>query len=272
MRTHRERFAPAGICVACSYFRRRIVYNGRQPYRVEMPDLEQSRSKWLASKVLKKEAKIEIVKTRRRQGRAAITRQKILKAGAAEFAPGGFDGTTTRSIALRANVPHALVIYHFESKLGVWQAVQENVLNQLHGEFTRRMEELARCDTVTRLREAGRVLIRFAAKRPEVNWVLTQDVGEAAPRLQSVVEKIIGRDIDLTIGLIREAQSLGRYVEGDPAHLSYVYFGAASRIFMLSTELERTLGQSPFHNAFVEQHIELCERLFFRDPPDAKPR
>lgn len=223
-------------------------------------------------KVLKEDAETEIVKIRRRQGRAALTRQKILDAGSAEFALAGFDGTTTRAIATRAKVPHGLVIYHFESKLGMWYAVTEDVLNQLHSEFAQAIEQLEGRDAVTCLREIQRIFIRLAAKRPEVNWVLSHDVGEGPPRLQSLIEKFIGRDIDLVIHLIREAQRLGRYVEGDPAHLAYVSFGATSRIFMMSAEIERTMGQSPFDKAFVDRHIALCERLFFRDSPDTKPR
>jgi TetR/AcrR family transcriptional regulator len=272
MTTHKERFGPEGTYGMSLLVRQNGV---KRPSAVSRQDALASNgpgSKWLASKVLKKDAKIEIVKVRRRQGRSALTRQKILKAGSAEFALAGFDGTTTRSIAARAKVPHGLVIYHFESKVGVWQAVTENVLNELHSGFAKRMEALPGSDAVTRLREAQRVFIRLAAKRPEVNWVLSHDAGEGAPRLQSMVEKIIGRDIDLIIDLIRQAQRLGRYVEGNPAHLAYVSFGAASRIFMLSAEIERTMGQSPFSKAFVEKHIELCERLFFRNSPDPKPR
>jgi AcrR family transcriptional regulator len=226
----------------------------------------------LASKALEPEEDVEIVNVRRRQGRAALTRQKIIEAGAAEFALAGFDGTTTRSIAARAKVPHGLVIYHFETKLNVWHAVTENVLKHFHSEFTKRMEELEGCDDVTRLREVQRIFIHFSAKRPELNWVLSHDGGEDAIRMHSLVETIIGQDIDLTIDLIRKAQRLGQYVKGDPAHLHYLFVGAASRIFMMSGELERTIGQSPFDEAFVERHIELCERLFFRDPPDSKPR
>jgi TetR/AcrR family transcriptional regulator len=224
-----------------------------------------------ADKVPKEYAEIEMVRFRRRQGRATITRQKILDAAAAEFGLAGFDGTTTRSIAARAKVAHGLVIHHFKTKEGVWQSVTEDVLHLLHSKLTKAMEELRGRDAATRLREAQRIFIRIAAKRPEVSWVLTRDVGRGAVRLQSLVEKIMGPDIDLAIDLTREAQSLGRYVKGDPAHLNYLFFGAASRIFMLSEEIKRSMGHSPFDEAFLEKHIELCQSLFFRDSPHAKP-
>ncbi len=208
----------------------------------------------------------EVVKIRRRQSRATITRQKITDAAAAEFASSGFDGATTRSIAARAKVPHGLVIYHFETKLNVWRAVTENALRFFHSEISRRAEELKGSDDVTLLWEGQRLFIQISAKHPELNWILSHNVAEDAATLKSLVGDIIGDDIDRGIDLIRRVQRLGRYVEGDPAHLHYLFIGAASRIFTLAGEIERTMGQSPFDQRFLERHIELCQRLFFREP------
>lgn len=220
----------------------------------------------------KKRANVEIVKTRRRQARATLTRRKIVEAAAVEFASAGFDGATTRSIAARASIPHGLVIYHFETKLRVWEAVTENALRFFHHEFTKRMEELKGRDEVTRLREAQRLFIQISAKRPELNWILSHNVAEDSATIKPLITNIVGSDIDFTIYLIRKAQSLGRYVSGDPAHLHFLFIGAAARIFTLSGEIERTMSQSPFDQRFLKRHIELCQRLFFRAPGDTTAR
>ncbi len=226
----------------------------------------------LGKQSAKKNANAEIVTIRRRQQRAAVTRQKIVKAAAVEFAAAGFDGTTTRSIATRANVPHGLVIYHFQTKLSVWRAVTEDALQFFHNEAARLIHELKGRDDVTLLREAQRLFIRISAKRPELNWILSHNVAKNSATLKSLIGSIIGKDIDRGIDLIRRVQSLGRYVEGDPAHLHYLFIGAASRIFTLAGEIERTMGQSPFDERFLERHMDLCQRLFFREPSGGKPR
>ncbi|MEO3386688.1 TetR/AcrR family transcriptional regulator [Mesorhizobium sp. CAU 1741] len=59
------------------------------------------------------------------QRNAALTRTRILDAAEAEFADHGFDGATVRQIALRAEVPVALVNYHFGSKEGLYRAIFE---------------------------------------------------------------------------------------------------------------------------------------------------
>ncbi len=56
---------------------------------------------------------------------AAATRARIVAAAEAEFADHGFDGVSVRQIALRADVPVALINYHFGSKEGLYRAIFE---------------------------------------------------------------------------------------------------------------------------------------------------
>lgn len=51
------------------------------------------------------------------------TRDRILGAAEKLFARNGFDGVSMRDIGTAAEVPYALVTYHFKSKLGVYQAL-----------------------------------------------------------------------------------------------------------------------------------------------------
>ena len=209
----------------------------------------------------------DVVKVRKRQERSVQTRGKILAAALAEFSNSGFDGATSRSIAERANVPHALVIYHFKSKLGIWRAVMERAITDFHDELSREFEQQRDSDAVTALRALHRLFIRTVASRPEMNWLISHEMGRESDRLSWVLETIAGRDIDMTIDLIREAQRIGRFVAGDPAHLHFLFLGAASRVFLMPAEIDQKMHCSPFDEAFLDQHIALCESLFFRDPP-----
>ena len=59
------------------------------------------------------------------QRNAGTTRARILQAAEEEFADHGFDGVSVRQIALRADVPVALINYHFGSKEGLYRAIFE---------------------------------------------------------------------------------------------------------------------------------------------------
>lgn len=59
------------------------------------------------------------------QRNSALTRARIVAAAEAEFADHGFDGVSVRQIAMRAEVPVALINYHFGSKEGLYRAIFE---------------------------------------------------------------------------------------------------------------------------------------------------
>lgn len=223
----------------------------------------------LAARPVNRDDADDIVNVRKRQSRSVETRGKILAAAAAEFATAGFDGATSRSIAEHADVPHGLLIYHFKTKLGVWRAVMEQVIADFHDALVREAERHRDSDPVTALRALQRIFIDMSASRPELNMLISHEMGRDSDRLSWLLDKFIGRDIDLTIDLIRRAQQQGRFIAGDPAHLHFLFVGAASRVFLMPIEIQRTMGQSPFAEIFLEQHLALCQSLFFRDPPEA---
>lgn len=215
--------------------------------------------------------KDEIVRVRRRQSRAAITRQAIVDAATIEFAASGFESTTTRSIAERAGIPYGLVVYHFKSKFGAWQAVMENIVRAFHDEFQLRMKEVEGADDATRLLASQRAYIRLSAKRPELALLTSFDVGhgsKGAERMDWMLRNIVGRDADEAIRMIKSAQDAGLYIAGDPAHLHMTFVIIGSRIFAMTGEVKRTMNQSPFDEDFVKKHLDLCERLFWRALPE----
>jgi AcrR family transcriptional regulator len=56
-------------------------------------------------------------------GAAGSARERILKVAEQIFAEMGFEGTSLRQIAVNADVPVALVSYHFKNKLGLYREV-----------------------------------------------------------------------------------------------------------------------------------------------------
>lgn len=59
------------------------------------------------------------------QRHAASTRARILEAAEQGFANHGFDGVSVRQIAMHAEVPVALINYHFGGKAGLYRAIFE---------------------------------------------------------------------------------------------------------------------------------------------------
>jgi TetR/AcrR family transcriptional regulator len=203
---------------------------------------------------------------RRQQQRTVDTRLKIIRAALTEFALLGFDGASTRGIAEKAGVPHSLVIYHFRTKDELWyEAVKEAV-----GKYARRnfgvIGPVRDGDPVRRLKRNFAHYIRFSAEYPDFFRMLTHENALASDRLTWLVTNHVGPTLAYMAELIRRAQALGAFVEGDPLKLLYLFLGSATSPYRSAREIELLTGQTPNTEQAIKRHIELCERLFFRAP------
>jgi AcrR family transcriptional regulator len=212
-------------------------------------------------------------RTRRRQARAVDTRERILAAALAEFAEHGFAGASTRAVATAAGVQHPLVSYHFESKEGLWRAVLEATVGAFMQQFKVRLAGLRGVDDITKLRLVQEDFIRFAAANPYFHLLMSQEARRSTRRLSWLVKEFVQPYFAEITALIASAQRAGRYVDGDPSHLQYLFIGATTRIFSLDAEVKLIAGASPFSAVMLEQHVAACLGLFFRDSaPAAKAR
>lgn len=206
------------------------------------------------------------MRERRQQQRALDTRGKIISVALDEFAAHGFEGTSTRTIAARADVQHPLVNYHFKDKEGLWRAVLVGTGGKFMEQFKRRLLELKGVENVTKLRLVQEDLIRFSAENPHFHLLMSQEARRSSPQLGWLVRELVKPYFDELVPLIRSAQRAGCYVEGNPRHLQYLFIGAATCIFTLAAEVTTNTGRSPFSPKMVEDHVAACLALFFRKP------
>lgn len=208
----------------------------------------------------------EIVQQRRRQQRSIETREKVLKAAAAEFAEHGFQGASTRSVADKAGVQHALVIYHFKSKEGLWRTVISAMNERFATMYRSRLEGLRGVDAALKLKLIMEDFIRFSAANPSFHWLMAHEANKGGKRMNWLLDEYVKQFFKTMTDLIKAAQKDGRFVAGDPYHLQYIFLGAATHLYMLAAEVKKTSGRSPTTPSYVEEHVKLCLSLFFKEP------
>lgn len=215
-----------------------------------------------------------IVRERAVQQRAIETQRKIIEAAIEEFGNLGFEGASTRTIAANAGVQHTLVTYHFQGKEGLWREAISSILSHYKAAFDQRLEGLRGVDDATKLRLLHEDFVRFAAQNLHLHRMMAHVARTPSAQLDWLAEEYLRQTFDSYAHLIRSAQKAGRYIEGDPYHLEYLFIGAATRVFMLSAEVEKIMGRSPFDPDFIDEHVRLCLGLFLRDPKpeDERPR
>ena len=79
----------------------------------------------------------------RRPRDAEATRLEILDAAESLFAKNGFGSTSLARIASASNVHKSLIMHHFESKEGLWQAVKKRRFSKFTGEQEEQEESMA---------------------------------------------------------------------------------------------------------------------------------
>jgi TetR/AcrR family transcriptional regulator len=211
-----------------------------------------------------------VVRQRRRQQRSIDTRERILEAAAAEFAEHGFEGASTRNVAIHAGVRHPLVVYHFKSKEGLWRAVLASLNERFVNMYRTRLEGLRGVDPPTKLRLILEDFIRFSAENPAFHWLMSHEASKGGRRMNWLVEEYVQTFFKEITELIRAAQKAGHFVEGEPHHLLYIFVGAVTHIFMLAAEVKKVSGKNPNTTAYVDEHVKLCLGLFFRESGDPK--
>jgi AcrR family transcriptional regulator len=68
-------------------------------------------------------------------------RQQIIRAAIALFAQKGFEGTTTREIALAAGVSEALIFRHFPTKQDLYAAIIDSKMKECRRSFRQELQE-----------------------------------------------------------------------------------------------------------------------------------
>lgn len=193
---------------------------------------------------------------------ADSSRSRIVAAALDAFSRLGFDGASTREIALAARANQGLITYHFGSKEGLWQAAVDHCFAQLRASFAAPLEMLEEIDPATRLRLVLRQFVRFSASHPELHRLMIHEGNAASPRLAWLVERHVRPLFDANLALIRAAQSAGLFADIEPRHLHYILLGAATHIFTVADECRRLTGTDPCAPQDVDAFADALAAIF----------
>ncbi|MGE4429697.1 MAG: TetR/AcrR family transcriptional regulator [Sphingobium sp.] len=191
-------------------------------------------------------------------------RKRVLRAALECFGAFGFEGTSTRAVAERADVTHTLVLYHFKSKDLLWRATIENSIGNyteavIDDDVTERPAE----EAAVELRRFIERFVRFSAENPQVHRILTMESNQGTDRLQWVIDNFLREHFTRVRDLIRRGQMEGSVREGDPARLYYHIIGAGGTPFTVSTEYFEFTGRDIFSETEILRTIAFIYEIVF---------
>ena len=209
--------------------------------------------------------------TRRRQERAAVTREALLDAALHEFAAHGFDGASTRAIATRAGTHQPQINYHFESKEALWQAAVDHLFERLD-RIMREHDAFGAVATSGRdgFAQSIRAFVRAAAELPELHRIMVHEATVDSDRLAWIVERHTRPRFELITGVWRELRAAGDVPDIDELVLYYTVVGAASLAYSNAPEARR-LGHDTLAPDFVEHHADALVTMLLGPSLDRPP-
>ena len=188
------------------------------------------------------------------------TQASILQAALEEFSGKGFDGASTRQIAAKAGVHHALIKYHFQTKDALWKAAVIFL-------FERQIKEVGvpvfqpGDDARQYARDVLRHRALYWARHPEHARLMVQESCQDTEQFRWMVDQFIVHTSKSSERFIRLLQAEGVLPDVSVASLAYILAGASQLFFTLAPEVRRVWGVDPMDPKAIEDHIDALVKV-----------
>jgi AcrR family transcriptional regulator len=142
------------------------------------------------------------------------SRQRLLRAAAAEFAARGFDGAKVDRIAARAGVNKAMLYYHFGSKGDLYRAILRDLFAAVAVAVAAVRE--AGGDPPGQVRRFVQAVAREAAARPHFPPIWLREIAEGGRHLDRAIAGDMGRVVGALAAMLADGRRTGVFRETHP--------------------------------------------------------
>lgn len=198
-----------------------------------------------------------------RDAQREATRTAILEAALQSFAEAGYAGSSTRNIAALAQVHHALIKYHFESKENLWRAAVTFLFERQAVELRRpRLSAKTRAGRREYARQTLSEYVHYCARHPEHARLMVQESVCDNPQLHWAADNyIVGRArvAKEFVGLLKAENLVPDVSE---VALIYMLTGAAQTLYMLAPEVRRVWKLDPMQPEIIQAHVDAMLAIF----------
>jgi TetR/AcrR family transcriptional regulator len=173
--------------------------------------------------------------------------EHILNIASEEFATQGFKGATLISIANKANLPKANVLYHFKSKNNLYIKVLEQILVLWNSSFDKATIE---DDPKTVLTDYIVEKMRLARRKPHASKIFAQEIINGAPILKPYLEKEQKHWFEQRVQVIQGWIDIGKMSVIEPRFFLFSIWASCQHYADFSTQITCLLGESMDESQF----------------------
>lgn len=187
------------------------------------------------------------------------TRQRILDTALDSFGTTGVDGTSLDALARELDLRKQSILYYFNSKQALFEAVVDEAANQFIDELDQVVRRIDPQDVLAQVEGTVRVVFRLAVQRPALLGLL-REASRPGSMVAVQLSSRLASHIDAAQHSLEIALKDGR-VRGEDARL--LLFSLYSTIMGVATEVEvlRAMGVEPSLRSLAERRQELLRFL-----------
>ncbi len=171
---------------------------------------------------------------RRTTLKADETRELILGAAELRFAATGFYPTRLEDIAEDVGITRTAVIYHFQDKETLYNAVLEKLFTQLNDRISAALD--SSLDLPARVEAAVEAWLDFAGARPTLMRLFMREVASSEGGLRPEVQQFVDPMFARLIGTLDEGRRNNTFRAIDPVQFWSILAGA-SMFFIMDAPL-----------------------------------
>lgn len=191
------------------------------------------------------------------------TRASILQAALEEFSERGFDGASTRNIAAKAGVHHALIKYHFNSKDELWRSAVTFLFERQASDMAL-PEDAHYADRRAYAAAVIRRIVLYSARHPEHARLMVQETCSDSERFHWAADTFIKGTAEAAKRFIMLLQKDGFLPPASVPALAYIFVGAAQLIYTLAPEARRVWEIDPSDPKIIEDHADALIAVLLR--------
>jgi TetR/AcrR family transcriptional regulator len=189
------------------------------------------------------------------------SRVKILTAARTEFVLQGYRGATVQSIADRAELPKANILYYFKNKENIYHAVLEDTLemwDQGIGDIEPNQGPKVAIEKFIAAK------VRMSFKEPEASKIYAMEIIQGAPHLKDYARTYQRQWVREKAKLFQQWIDNGEMANVDPIHLIFLIWSATQHYADFDTQILTVMNKADFEEDDIEQVITFLSNMILR--------
>ena len=202
------------------------------------------------------------IKQQAKQGKIRVASElKIIAAAQQEFVLQGFKGASVQSIADRAGLPKANILYYFKNKENLYHGVLEQTLNmwdQAIGDIDPDLGPKLALEQFI----AAKVKVSF--EHPVASKIYAMEIIQGAPHLKDYARTYLRQWVKEKAALIQSWIDRGEMRAVDPVNLIFLIWSSTQHYADFETQVLTVMNRADYETEDIERVTKFLTDMILR--------